>query len=247
VTRGAALITGGASGIGAAVARRLAARGVSVVVADRDQVRGPAVAGRIGGRFVAMDVGSPEDNERAVSVAVRKFGRLEVVMLNAGVPGGCGLHDFSPVRYREAMSVDLDGVVYGLHAAASAMRRRNGGAIVVTASLAGLTGSPDLFYATAKHAVVGLVRSAAPLLLPDGIRINALCPGLVDTPLIAPLGKTLRERGALLATADEVAEAFETITESTVTGRAWVVQAGQPARPVAQPEFPLATSQRRRS
>ena len=102
--------------------------------------------------------------------------------LNAGVATGCGVgDDFDLARYRRAMGANLDGVVFGVHAALPALRRRGGGAIVATASLAGLTGVPyDPLYAANKHAVVGLVRSLAPL-AEEGIRVNAVCPGFAES------------------------------------------------------------------
>ncbi|MER7986865.1 SDR family oxidoreductase [Streptomyces noursei] len=231
-----ALITGGASGIGAATARRLAGHGWRVVVADLDTTGAATVAEECGGRFVATDVASPDDNERAVAYTVEEFGRLDAAVLNAAVAGRCALHDFTPQRYRDTMRTDLDGVVYGLHAALPRMRQQGGGHIVVTSSIAGLTGSPDVFYATAKHALIGLVRSAAPLLEADHIRLNTVCPGLVDTPALASMRATLLAHGLLLADPDEVAAAIETVLADERTGRAWSIQAGRTAEPV---EFPV--------
>ncbi|MFD2419813.1 SDR family NAD(P)-dependent oxidoreductase [Amycolatopsis pigmentata] len=240
-TDGVALITGAASGIGAAVARRCAARGMRVVIADRNERGGRSVADETGGRFVAVDVGVPEANNRAVSMVMRELGRLDVAVLNAGIPGRCTLTDFTPDRYRQTMRTNLDGVVYGVHAVMAPMRRQGGGSIVVMASMAGLTGSPDLFYATAKHAVLGLVRSAATPLASAGIRINALCPGFVDTPILAPVRQDLLGRGFPLAHPDEAATAVEEILAAGKTGQAWLLQAGEPAYPIEPPEIPLRT------
>ncbi|WP_275467286.1 SDR family NAD(P)-dependent oxidoreductase [Streptomyces noursei] len=236
-----ALITGGASGIGAATARRLAGHGWRVVVADLDTTGGAAVAEECGGLFVATDVASPDDNERAAAYTVEEFGRLDAAVLNAAIAGRCGLDDFTPQRYRDTLRTDLDGVVYGLHAARRRMREQGGGRIVVTGSIAGLTGSPDVFYATAKHALIGLVRSAAPLLEPDRIRLNTVCPGLVDTPALASTRATLLEHGLLLADPDEVAAAIETVLADERTGHAWSVQAGRTAEPIEFPGLPLAS------
>jgi len=241
VTGPVALITGGASGIGAATARRFRRRGGSVVIADRDAVRGTAVAEEVGGLFIATDVGEPGDNTRAVEAAFDTFGRLDDVVLNAGVPGRCGLHDFTVEGYRDTMRTNLDGVVYGLHASVARLRRQGHGSIVVMASIAGLTGSPDLFYATGKHALVGLVRSAAPSPAAHGIRINALCPGLVDTPALAVHRRALRAHGLRLADPGAIAAAVETVLADPGTGRVWTVQDGQPAAPVPPPEVRLAS------
>jgi NAD(P)-dependent dehydrogenase (short-subunit alcohol dehydrogenase family) len=236
-----ALITGGASGIGAATARRLAGRGARVVIVDRDAERGTALAAELDGRFVAADVGVPGDNVAAVEVAVLEFGRLDVVMLNAGISGRCGLRDFSVPSYRDTMRTNLDGVVYGLDACLPQLRGQGGGSVVVTASLAGLTGSPDLFYATSKYALIGLVRSAAPLLAADGVTINALCPGLVDMPAVAAFRPLLDKAGLRIADPDEAAVAVETILADGRTGASWLVQAGCPATPLPAPELPLAS------
>ncbi|MFB6566095.1 SDR family NAD(P)-dependent oxidoreductase [Streptomyces noursei] len=236
-----ALITGGASGIGAATARRLAGHGWRVVVADLDTTGGTAVAEECDGLFVATDVASPDDNERVVAYTVEEFGRLDAAVLNAAIAGRCGLDDFTPQRYRDTLRTDLDGVVYGLHAALRRMREQGGGRIVVTGSIAGLTRSPDVFYATAKHALIGLVRSAAPLLEADRIRLNTVCPGLVDTPAVASMRATLLEHGLLLADPDEVAAAIETVLADERTGHAWSVQAGRTAEPIELPVFPLAS------
>ncbi|MYT27671.1 MULTISPECIES: SDR family oxidoreductase [unclassified Streptomyces] len=235
------LITGGASGIGAATARRLAGHGRRVAVADVDTRGATAVAEECGGLFVRTDVASADDNERAVARTVEEFGRLDAVVLNAAIPGRCGLDDFTPQRYRDTLRTDLDGVAYGLHAALPRLRRQGGGHLVVTGSLAGLTGSPDVFYATAKHALVGLVRSAAPLLRRDRIRLNVVCPGLVDTPAFTSRRTALLSHGLLLAAPDEVAAAIETVLADERTGHAWAVQAGRPATPVEWPEIPLVS------
>lgn len=112
---------------------------------------------------------------------------------------------------------------------------------VVTASLAGLTGSPDPFYVTSKYALIGLVRSAAPLLAADGITINALCPGLVDTPAVAAFRPLLDKAGLRIADPEEAAVAVETILADGRTGASSLVQAGCPAAPLPDPELPLAS------
>ena len=109
--------------------------------------------------------------------------------LNAGVGSGCGVgDDFDLALYRRAMGANLDGVVFGTHAALPALRARGGGAIVATSSLAGLTGvAYDPLYAANKHAVVGLTRSLGPLLAEEGIRFNAVCPGFAESAIIEPI------------------------------------------------------------
>ncbi|MFG2828336.1 SDR family NAD(P)-dependent oxidoreductase [Streptomyces sp. NPDC048434] len=111
-----ALVTGGAGGIGEATVRRLAAQGAHVVIADLDAARGTLLARECGGLFVRTDVAVVRDNERAAAQAVAEYGRLDIVVLNAGIAGRCGLSDFTPQRYRATMGTNLDGVVYGIHA-----------------------------------------------------------------------------------------------------------------------------------
>lgn len=223
------LITGGARGIGAATARRLHDDGARVVIADREATAGRTVAKEVDGLFIAADVGDLHDNHRAVGAAIDAYGRLDVVVLNAAVPGACGFDDFSPDAYRATMRVNLDGVVYGIHAALPHLRRQGSGSLLVTASIAGLTGSPDIFYASSKHALIGLVRSAAPALAVHDIRLNALCPALVDTPAISQIRTALIEHGLPLAQPDEVATAMAAIIADPRTGQIWTLHPGRSA------------------
>ncbi|HWD04038.1 MAG TPA: SDR family NAD(P)-dependent oxidoreductase [Amycolatopsis sp.] len=137
------LITGGANGIGAAVARRFAADDAHVVVAEVEEQAGTTLAEEIGGLFVRTDVSSEADNEAAVRAALSTYGGLDVVHLNAGTGGAGGLDDLDVDRYRRTPAVNVDGTVFGLRAAYPALRDTGGGAIVVTSSLAGI--SPAAF------------------------------------------------------------------------------------------------------
>jgi NAD(P)-dependent dehydrogenase (short-subunit alcohol dehydrogenase family) len=224
-----ALVTGGASGIGAAVCDRLAAAGAHVVVADVDEAGGAAVAERTGGAFVRTDVSDFGANRAAVAFAVDTFGGLDLVHLNAGVSTGCGVgEDFDLATYRRANGVNLDGVVFGTHAALGALRARGGGAIVATASMAGLVGMPlDAVYTANKHAVVGLARALGPALAEEGIRFNAVCPAFAETPIVAPIREQLAAAGFTLISADAVAEAVMTLLAGEMAGECWYVQAGR--------------------
>ena len=180
------LVTGGANGIGAAAAGRLASRGAHVVVADVDE-RGTDVAAGTGGLFVRCDVREPADNEAAVAAAIAAFGGLDVAFLNAGVSTTSvrlGTSAWDLAAYRRACAINVDGVFFGVNAALPALRDRGRGALVLTASLAGLTAVPDdPIYAATKHAVVGLARALGPALAADHVAVNALCPGFADTAI----------------------------------------------------------------
>ena len=184
-----ALVTGGASGLGRATCRALAGAGAKVLVVDLDAEGAAAVAPEVGGEPFTADVSRLEDNLGAVARAEELFGRLDLVYLNAGVSSGIGLDEsFDVEQYRTVMGVNLDGVVFGTHAALPALERSGGGAIVATASLAGLTAVPfDPLYAANKHAVVGLARSLGPGLAEQGIRFNAVCPGFAESKIIEPI------------------------------------------------------------
>jgi NAD(P)-dependent dehydrogenase (short-subunit alcohol dehydrogenase family) len=236
------LVTGGASGSGTAASKRFAAAGAKVVVADLDP-RGAEVAAGIGGLFVRADVSREADNEAVVAAAVEAFGGLDVVFLNAGVgnAGGAG-EDFNPARYRQVLAVNVDGTMFGVRAALPALIARGGGAIVATSSLGGI--SPVAFdpvYSASKHAIIGLVRSLAPAWAEQGITINAVCPGFVDTPMISGAVEVLREHGLAVAAADEVAAAVQSVVDGGETGVAWAVQAGQPPARVEFPSMELST------
>jgi NAD(P)-dependent dehydrogenase (short-subunit alcohol dehydrogenase family) len=227
-----ALITGGASGIGAAVGRRLRERGAEVVLADVDVARGEALAEEIGASFVRCDVREHEQSSAAVATAVERHGGLDLAFLNAGIATGFGLgEDFDPEGYRRAMAINLDGVVFGVHAALPALRARGGGQIIATASLAGLTAVPfDPLYAANKHAVVGLVRSLAAH-AEEGIRVNALCPSFARTPIIGPIEELLADGGVPILDVEDVVDAFLAIAEGDGAGECWFVVAGRPPEP----------------
>jgi NAD(P)-dependent dehydrogenase (short-subunit alcohol dehydrogenase family) len=219
-----ALVTGGASGIGLATARRLRDGGARVVVVD---VRAPPESFE----FVEADVAEPGEWDRIVDEA---GGLVDVAHLNAGVTtGSAAITDLTDEQYRRIMRVNVDGVVFGARAVAPSMIQRGGGAIVATASLAGLIAfSPDPIYTLTKHAVVGLVRALAPTLQPHGVTVNAVCPGLTDTPLLGDDAKTaLGAAGFPLIDPDAIAAAVESCVTGDATGQAYVCQAGRPPTP----------------
>jgi len=228
-----ALVTGGAGGLGSATARALAASGARVAVADLDEDRGRVVAAEVGGEFFAADVSDLEANRAMVAAVTERCGALDLVHLNAGVSSGIALgEDFDVERYRTVMGINLDGVVFGTVAALPALRARGGGAIVATASLAGLTGVPyDPLYSANKHAVVGLARSLGPGLADENIRFNAVCPGFAESAIIAPIRQSLIDSGLPIIAAETVAGAVVDLFTGDMTGECWFVQAGREPGP----------------
>jgi len=185
-----ALVTGGASGIGAATARRLADEGASVVVVDLDGDAAAELAGSLPGPALglAADVSSESDVEAALARAVAEFGRVDLHHLNAGIPGSLApFEELSVADFDRVIEVDLRSVFLGLRAAFRQFAAQgSGGAIVTTASIGSLRGSSDLIpYHTAKHGVVGLTRCAAVHGAERGVRVNAIAPGIVLTGLFA--------------------------------------------------------------
>lgn len=226
-----AIVTGGASGLGRATCEALAGAGAKVLVVDVDEARGGEVAGAIGGEFFAADVAKLEDNHAFIRAARERFDGVDLVHLNAGIGTGCGVdEDFELERYRRAMGVNLDGVVFGVHAALPGLEARGGGSIVATASLAGLTGMPhDPIYTANKHGVVGLVRGLGPVLSERGVRLNAVCPGFAESPIIDPIRGMLADAGIPIVPAETVADAVLKLFAGDGSGECWYVQPGRPA------------------
>jgi NAD(P)-dependent dehydrogenase (short-subunit alcohol dehydrogenase family) len=224
-----AIVTGGGNGIGAGVARRLAAGGAHVVVADVDETGGETVAKDIDGVFIRCDVRRSEDSVAAVALAEETWGGLDLIHLNAGVTTGTSLDAFDEAAYRRAMAVNLDGVVFGTTAAVPALRRRGGGTIIATASMAGIVpigGEP--FYSANKHAVVGFCRSLGLQLYPDGIWVQALCPSFADTAILGGGRDLLNEAGFPVLSVDEVVDGFIAALDAERSGECVYVVPGRP-------------------
>jgi NAD(P)-dependent dehydrogenase (short-subunit alcohol dehydrogenase family) len=208
-----AIVTGGEGGLGRAIRARLALEGY-------DEIESLDVT-------TGFDVTDP--------AAWGNVGRVDLACLNAGVlTGESDVRALSDEQYRRAVSVNVDGVVFGVRRLAQVMQ---GGSIVVTASLAGLVGMPsDAIYSLTKHAVVGFVRSIAPHLEP--IRINAVCPGIADTPMIDGQRDAFAAAGFPLLAPEEVAAAVLQAATSGETGEAWFIQPGRESAPFRFPNVP---------
>jgi NAD(P)-dependent dehydrogenase (short-subunit alcohol dehydrogenase family) len=225
----AALVTGGAGGIGSAVARLLIAEGARVAIVDLDEATARSAAETIGAEAIAANVSDPDDMRRAVDEAVAAFGRLDIAHLNAGVVTGAeDILEVSVENYRRAVSVNVDGVVFGIKAVVPAMERAGGGAIVATASLAGLVAYPvDPIYALCKHAVVGIVRGLGEQLSKKNITIAAVCPGFTRTNMLGEMyTQTFIDSGFPLLEPGEVAQVVADAAASGTPGGVYVVQPG---------------------
>jgi NAD(P)-dependent dehydrogenase (short-subunit alcohol dehydrogenase family) len=231
-----ALVTGGASGIGAATATRLAEEGCRVVVVDLQDDLGAKQAAEIGGRYVRADVGDAAAWSALVDGVLAEEGRLDVAHLNAGVVSGNNdIATLTDEQYHRILGPNVHGVVYGTRAVIPAMARSGGGAVVATASVAGLIGfALDPIYTLTKHAVVGFVRAAAPQLQASGITLNCVCPGIVDTPLLGEQGKAMvTAAGYPVIPPSQIADGVVEAIRSGRTGEAWVCLAGRDAEPFA--------------
>ena len=248
-----ALVTGAASGIGRATAVALADAGAAVVIADIDEGGGwdtvRTIADRGGaGTFIQTDVTRQEDLERMIAFTEETFGALHILHNNAGVNSGWPRFPAADhCEWNRTLAINLWAVISGTEAAVPVMRRSGGGAIVNSASMAGLIAfETDPVYAATKHGVVGLTRALAFLKDEANIRVNCVCPSFVDTELprrrLDSMPPEERERWQavlsrmpMLAPA-EVAEAvLELVRDGSLAGEAMAVMYGQPHRLVPPP------------
>jgi NAD(P)-dependent dehydrogenase (short-subunit alcohol dehydrogenase family) len=237
-----ALVTGGGSGIGAACARHLTDRGARVLVADRDRAAAERVAADLGEGAAAFeaDVRDPEQVRCMVDAAVERLGGLDVAINNAGVSrAGVPLHETTLADWELVRSVNYDGVFHCLQQEFRVMIAAGGGAVVNVSSVMGVVGTRGaVAYVAAKHGVIGMTKAAAVDGAEHGIRVNAVGPGFVDTPLLKP---ATRERmGAVVAehlvgrlgTAEEIAAVVGFLASpaaSFVTGAFYPVDGGYTA------------------
>jgi 3alpha(or 20beta)-hydroxysteroid dehydrogenase len=234
-----ALITGGARGQGAAEARLFVREGAKVVVTDLLDAEGEALAEELGGatRFQHHDVSSVDDWTKAVEVATSTFGKLDVLVNNAGIHSVVPIEDESFERFQKIVEVNLFGTWHGMRAVLPAMRAAGGGSIVNISSLAGMKGYPGHgSYGASKWAVRGLSKTAARELGPSGIRVNTVHPGPIKTDMLPEASRAEGTFSTLplgrAGEADEVANLvlFLASDESSfITGTEHVVDGGSNA------------------
>lgn len=223
-----ALVTGGGSGIGRATATALRDSGFNVVIADIDLPSARRTASALDGEAVALDVTDLTAWQELSRSLVDRPNPLVHLALNAGhAGGGRELAEFDVDRYRAMWEVNVNGVLFGLRSLLPLLGR-NAGAATIMCSIAGLTGIPfDPLYAMTKHALVGLVRSCADDLAERGVRLQAVCPGLVDTPLLGKARSQLDEVGFPLLTAADVGQVVAACAAGRISDPVLVCQPGR--------------------
>ncbi|MCT1871441.1 3-oxoacyl-ACP reductase [Micrococcus sp. HSID17228] len=186
-----AVITGGASGIGLATARRMAAEGANVVIADIDPVTGEKAASELGGLFVKVDVTNPEDVENLYAETYKAFGSVDITFNNAGISPAddASILDTGIEAWRKVQEVNLTSVYYCCKYAIPYMQKQGKGSIINTASFVAVMGAAtsQISYSASKGGVLSMSRELGVEFARQGIRVNALCPGPVNTPLLKEL------------------------------------------------------------
>jgi NAD(P)-dependent dehydrogenase (short-subunit alcohol dehydrogenase family) len=241
-----AIVTGGTSGMGRAIAGRFAHEGAAIVLGGRNVERGAAVVTEVrrsGGRcvFIAGDVADPEVNRRLVDAAVDAFGGVDVLVTNVGTLGLGSVTEVALDVWHETISVNLHSVFYLLRSGIPELKKRGGGTVVVNGSIAAVRAFPNhAAYCAAKAALRGLVRQAAVDYGPD-IRVNMMCPGPVDTPLLWDSARAFPDPATAVAdagrrtqlgrigTPDEVASLalfLASDDSSWITGAAYTIDGG---------------------
>lgn len=224
----AALVTGGASGLGHALVRLLRAKGWDVAILDLNAEFGAQVAEDTGSVFIQCDVGDRAAWSESAAQIARDMRPLKKVFLNAGVmsrPASASLFDdiipwLNGGAYERVMRVNVEGALYGMVETAPLLAANGGGTITVTASVAGLEGfAPDPLYSMSKHAVVGLVRSFGPIFAAEGVCLAAFCPGGIATPLVP---HELAKGGFAFLKPEEAAQSCWEVSEQAGAGSVWI-------------------------
>jgi NAD(P)-dependent dehydrogenase (short-subunit alcohol dehydrogenase family) len=237
------VVTGGGSGIGEAAARGFAREGARVIVADLNAEQASAVAGRLkeegfAAQALAVDVSREQQVASMVAHILSEYGRLDGAFNNAGVgPAPAATADVDETDWHRVLAVNLTGVFLCVKHEIGAMTKAGGGAIVNMSSVAGLRGVPmQVAYSASKHGVIGLTKTAAAEYARAGIRVNAVCPGVVDTPATRGLGvdwqKVIPVPMGRIAGAPEVVELVLWLLSdrsSYVTGQAYAIDGGMTA------------------
>lgn len=246
LTKKVALVTGGGSGIGEACAKALAAAGAEVAIADVNHdgvhrvVEDIAAAGGIAKAY-SLDVSNDSEVDSVITAIVREFGGLHIAVNNAGIGGDqAPTGEQTPAGWRKVLSVNLDGVFYCMRHELTAMKRSGGGSIINMASILGAVGFANSSgYVAAKHGLLGLTQTAAIEYAADGIRVNSVGPGFIQTPLLSALPQEAMSGIAALhpmnrlGTPQEVAELvlfLASPASSFITGSFYPVDGGYLAR-----------------
>lgn len=191
-----AIITGGAGGIGKAAGALFAAEGADVLLVDLDEAALKQACADIGSNrvsYLAGDVTSAADNQAMVATATERYGGVDILLANAGIEGDIKpILDYDEARFDQVLAVNVKGPFLGIKAAIPALQERGGGSIVITSSVAGVGGSPGISgYAASKHAVIGLMKTAAKECAPMNIRVNTVNPSPVNTRMMRALEEQL--------------------------------------------------------
>ena len=240
-----AVITGGAgqNGLGFATARMMADQGATVVILDLAVADPQAAAARLGQQHLGLvaNVTDKSTCEAAAAQIKAQYGRIDILVNNAGITQPAKFLDITGADYERILDVSLRGTLYASQAVLPTMVANGGGHIVVTASMAGLSGMPgDIAYTATKHAVVGLVKSLGASVDAYGVCVSAICPGFVDTPLVpADAQAFIKEMGMPVIPPSQVAETAMQAMAARVNGSQWMVW-GDTIRMIEQPDFGIS-------
>ena len=239
-----ALITGGARGLGYAMAQLFIARGAKVAIADLDEAATKAAAATLGENAIGlrMDVTNPQDVQDGIAATVAAFGGIDVLVNNAGIEVTMPLTATPDDVFAKVHDVNVKGTFYGIKYVVPAMVASGGGAIINLSSIAGLSGVPtQIAYSSSKGAVLQLTRVASAELRGSGIRVNSICPGIIQTKMVealtadmknilgADLNEVVTQAQGRMGTPEDIAEVAAFLASddaSFVTGSAYVVDNG---------------------